>query len=208
MFRPWGPLLPDTIEVIAIQYPGRHDRMTDPFVAELRELAETIAADLPQDGRLLFFGHSMGAVLAYELARLVPPHHLFVSAPPSDRSRRDYADDADLLAAVRALGGSGVAPLDNPVIQELALPGIRHDFAMLARYRAAGAGHHMLSCPISVLAARDDPICPPGSTEVWRHRTSAAFDLQVFPGGHHYLEQQQNEVLSYVTEQMTAYALG
>lgn len=201
-FRPWCPLLPAEIELIAIQYPGRHDRLADPFVAELTELAAEIGDELPRDLPLVYLGHSLGALLGYELAGLLEPRELIMSAPPSSRSHRVYADDRELLAAVRALGGSGAELLEHRVIQEMALPSIRHDFGMLARYRRTGPGDHLLACPLTMMVGGDDPVCTAAEAEGWRAHSAGPFEVRAFPGGHHYLEQQQDAVLAFLADRL------
>ncbi len=186
-YRTWVSALPPWIELVSIQYPGRQDRLGAPFVAPLITLAEQIAEDLPVDRPLALFGHSMGATVAFEVARRVRPAHLFLSAPTDGSpTSLDTSTDERLVAAVRRLGGSGAVLLEHPEIRRLALPAIRHDVEMLAAHRIVAGPP--LDSPVTVLVGADDKTCSVAGVRHWAQRTTAGFDLRVFPGGHHYLE--------------------
>ncbi|GAA4958439.1 thioesterase II family protein [Actinoplanes utahensis] len=206
-YRGWGSALPPWIELVSIQYPGRQDRLADPFVADLTTLITEVIAALPRDRPMAVFGHSMGATVGYELARRLPPVHLFLSAPASAVGRRlDTSDDDRLVADVQRLGGSGVALLDHPEIRRLALPAIRHDACMLAAHEIADGPPP--DCPVTVLAGDADVACSPDAARRWARRTTAGFDLRVFPGGHHYLEDAGDQVVRLLAEKLEASRTG
>ncbi|MFE0516224.1 thioesterase II family protein [Streptomyces sp. NPDC058964] len=193
-FRGWAELLPPTVELVAVQYPGRQDRFHEPALEDMDVLADRIAfaATHRLRGPLAFFGHSLGATVAYEvaqrLARQQGPHvaHLFASArhaPSVDRrSATVFPDDAGLMAYIRALGGAGAAVLEDRDLRELTLPTLRSDFRLVAGYEPADGAP--LACPVTAIAGDKDPSFTLADTEHWRRHTSGAFDAVELPGGH------------------------
>ncbi|MFJ8432085.1 thioesterase II family protein [Kitasatospora sp. NPDC094019] len=240
-YRSWHRHLPEDVEVLAVCYPGRQDRIGDPFPAGVAELADEIAAALaPLRGvPVALFGHSMGALVAYEVAvRLAaapdapPPVRLFVSGSPAphlvDHAALRSATDEDLLALVDALGSDSTDALRIPALRELLMPGIRADFRLLAHYRAttatgpanavppaAGSADTVptaapptsvpanavppTAVPIVACTGDDDPVCAVEAARAWSATTVSAFELNVFPGGHFYLEPLEAELLGRIT---------
>nr|BEK67602.1 alpha/beta fold hydrolase [Kitasatospora purpeofusca] len=208
-YRTWHRHLPTDVEVLAVCYPGRQDRIGDPFPAGAAELAAEVAAALGplRDVPVALFGHSMGALLAYEVAvRLAadpgapPPVRLFVSGSPAprlvDHSALRSATDEDLLALVDALGSDSTDALRIPALRELLMPGIRADFRLLADYRATTT---TTGIPVVACTGDDDPVCAVEAARAWSTTTVSAFELNVFPGGHFYLEPLEAELLDRIT---------
>ncbi|MCX5410117.1 alpha/beta fold hydrolase (plasmid) [Streptomyces sp. NBC_00335] len=208
-FRELAEAAPPELEVVAVQYPGRQDRFDEPPVTDmavmLRELARAIEPwlDLPA----AFFGHSMGATLAFETARLLRPRHpsavvrLFASArkaPHIDtRDRLPLPDDEAVLAYVRRLGGTGAGLLEIPELRELTLPTLRGDFRLLTGHRYAPGAP--LTCPLTVVTGTDDASCTPQDAAAWARHTVAGHEVHTFPGGHFYLEGRAGELMDFLT---------
>lgn len=205
-YVPFAPVLAEAgVEVLAVQYPARQDRRTEPAVPSLTGLAGLVAPvlqDLPGGPPLALFGHSMGATVAYETGRLLQAAdrsaaHLVVSGrrPPTEPPMTqlfDVADDAALLREVARLQGTDAALLADPEIRAMILPALRMDYRGVADYRHAAGPP--LDCPITVFAAEDDPQGPPAELSGWAGLTTARSDLYVFPGGHFYLTKQVPDV--------------
>ncbi|MFI0897920.1 thioesterase II family protein [Streptomyces sp. NPDC020983] len=207
-FYPWSRSLRD-VEVLALQYPGRQDRGAEPYLRNVPELADRIHEALaPQlDEPYAFFGHSMGAVLAFEVAARVArdglpgPVHLFASGrrAPSRTRYEDLhrASTATLVAEMRALGGTDPRVLADPDLLELVLPTVRADYTAVETYRYAPTPP--LSCDVTVLIGDTDPKVNLDDAQAWAQHTRGRFCLRTFPGGHFYLEECQAGVLDVIT---------
>ncbi|MFE5793575.1 thioesterase II family protein [Streptomyces sp. NPDC056503] len=201
--------------VLVLQYPGRQDRRLTPCVESIGELADAIAEELRGrlEGPVALLGHSMGATVAYEVARRLeeagePPLALFASgrrAPDSLRDERVHlATDAQVMAHVARLSGTGAGVLDDPEIVRMVLPVIRGD------YRAAETYRHRpgppLSCPLYALTGDDDPQVSPAEADEWARFTTGPFEKAVFDGGHFYFTTGPDKPMAYLGERLTALA--
>ncbi|MFJ4950440.1 thioesterase II family protein [Streptomyces sp. NPDC088760] len=207
-FLPLARELAPDVDVVAVQYPGRQERFDEPPVEDLGRLADHIAAALRPltDGPYAVFGHSMGGLLAYETVRrlerwrLPEPSRLFVSGqvPPRDR-RSDYgiaADDAEIVAELRALGGTAAVVLDDPDLMALVLPAVRADYRALRGYTWAPGPP--LRCRISALVGDSDPVATAEAAAGWSAYSVAGADVTEFRGGHFYLEERLTEVAALI----------
>ncbi|MFG2641329.1 thioesterase II family protein [Streptomyces sp. NPDC048370] len=189
------------IEMLVVQYPGRENRLFEEPAATVAELAdgvfEALSPRLPR--RPAFFGHSMGGVIAFEVARrleragALAPHALVPSASsaPSVRTERmpaspaeEESDDA-VLARVMGLGGTRENVGQDPELMRLVLPAIRADLRALEAYRAAEGA--VVGCPVTVFVADADPDVPPAEADAWAAHTTAEAEVHLFEGDHFYL---------------------
>ncbi|WP_432127451.1 thioesterase II family protein [Streptomyces sp. bgisy082] len=214
-WRPLALALSPAVDVSAVQYPGRLDRLREAPVEDLHRLADLIAEALgPSGGRpRALLGHSMGASLAYEVAvRLarVPgggPDLLVVSgrrAPAAARWRDRYVPlgDDELVARVRRLGGTDAAVFDEPDLLELILPALRGDYRALASYEDTPG--RPLACPVVALAGDRDTEATAEEVGAWGEHTSGAFRTHVFEGGHFFLNDHADEVAGLVRGLLSA----
>ena len=208
-FHPVSSALSPSVEVLAVQYPGRQDRRTDPLVDDLFVLADQLTEILgAEPGPLAFFGHSMGAIVAFELARRLeaagrPPAVLIVSgsrAPSAPRSATAPADDEALIEELTSLGGTDASLLRDPELLKLFLPALRSDYRALAAYRRPEGGP--LSCPIVAMVGDRDHQVPAAQVEAWAAETDAEFELRIYPGGHFYLAEQAAAVTAAIEEDL------
>ncbi|MEV7009220.1 alpha/beta fold hydrolase [Streptosporangium sp. NPDC051022] len=203
-FRTWKPVLPEGVELLAVRYPGREERLCDPFAEDMEELAESIARAAARfdDAPLAFFGHSLGSLVAYEVAVRLAARHgitlkaLFASscAAPwlAPRLGLGNAGDEALIARIRQLGGTDMRVFDDPELRELIMPAIRADYRLLDRYTEPATT--ALDCPVHVYHGTDDPGVEADSVAAWSRATGHAFSTRAFPGGHFYLADHLPEL--------------
>jgi surfactin synthase thioesterase subunit len=199
-YRPWTALAGDTVEIVALQLPGRErlideepyqdvHRAVDGLLAELRD---RLGAD---GGRVALFGHSLGAVLAYELAHRLTAEpgielvHLFVSGSPEPaRGREQRATgltDEDFLARVGEFAGYHHLALDEPEMRELILPALRADVELRENYVPSTDGP--LYASLTVVRGEDDDLVDYDDVESWSKVAGRDFEHVEVPGGHMYL---------------------
>jgi medium-chain acyl-[acyl-carrier-protein] hydrolase len=203
IFRTW--VLPE-VEVYAIQLPGRSDRLSEPPFTQLMPLVNALAPILVPycDRPYAFFGHSMGALLAFELARRYSPQHLWVSgrrAPQVDNSQVLHTlSDAAFLAELRAMNGTPSQVLENAELMQIFLPILRADFSVCETYRYEEK--MLLDCPISAFGGVDDATEPPLLLEGWRSQTRGDFSLHLLSGDHFFLQTQQQALLAQLADRL------
>jgi pyochelin biosynthetic protein PchC len=207
-YRTWPDRLPADVELLAVRYPGRQDRLLEDCVEQMDVLADQITTALGSylTQPLALFGHSMGASVAYEVAVRLEQRHghrlgallLSGQTPPHRARSRDVhlrGDDA-VIAEVRRLGQADVASLDHPDLRELALPALRADFRLLGTYRRETL--HVLSAPVTAYVGTADVDVPAESVARWADVTSAGFTMRTFPGDHFYLVDAEADLVADV----------
>ncbi|MDI5965003.1 thioesterase II family protein [Streptantibioticus silvisoli] len=218
-FRDWADLLPPDVELWAVQYPGRENRIAEPFVDRMAPLADHVARELAPfpDPPLVLFGHSMGAVLAHEVARRLTAaagpravHHLVVSGcaaphlvrPLAGQEGAHLLPDDDLVAVLRRLDPDGTALLEDPDMRSVLLPAVRNDYELIQSYR--GSPHPPLRAGITAFAGRQDDAVDDDALDAWAQATRGRFDRRSFPGGHFYLSHHRDEVVSALGDVLRA----
>jgi medium-chain acyl-[acyl-carrier-protein] hydrolase len=203
VFRTWG--LPG-VEVYGVQLPGRGDRFSEPPLTHMTPLIDTLSPQLLPylDRPYAFFGHSMGALISFELARHFSPQHLFVSgrrSPQLDNPQRFHTlPDDEFLSELRTLNGTPPQVLENAEWMALFLPILRADFAVCETYQYQAAAQ--LRCPIAAFGGINDSTEPPQLLEGWRSQTQGDFALHLLPGDHFFLQIQQPEILALIAHHL------
>ncbi|TRW88788.1 thioesterase [Mycolicibacterium sp. 018/SC-01/001] len=212
-YFPLARALSPEFDVFALQYPGRQDRYKEPFVDSIDALADQITVELAgvPDGPVAFFGHSMGAVLAFEVTRRLEtsqgrtPVMLFASgsrAPSRYGDEREYKDDRELIDVMRQLGGTDPRVLENQEMLDTFLPAFRNDYrALQAYHRGTDIGIH---APVVVMTATDDPKTSVADASAWHEHTSAGGSVHTFTGGHFFLEKQPQQVIDLIATTLRA----
>ena len=212
-YYPVSAQLRSQVDVLAVQYPGRQDRRAEPCITDLRALADAVYQTLlPWDDRpLTFFGHSMGALVAFETALRFQVagrgiDHLFVSGRRGPALNREETvhlrDDRGILDEIRAMSGTQDSILEDDELLELVMPALRGDYRAVETYR--GTADAVLDCPVTALTGDRDPRTPVAEAAAWKAHTTAAFDLKVFEGGHFYLSSRPAEVIGTLSDHFAA----
>ncbi|SEF53229.1 pyochelin biosynthetic protein PchC [Actinacidiphila yanglinensis] len=203
-YRTWPAGLPSDVGVLAVRYPGREDRLNDPFPSGLETLADDVADALGglTRHRLVLFGHSMGASVAHEVAlrlqeRGCPPAALCVSGrrPPHLLDRRTRFDtDEEYIAEVVRFDETRAAVFADPGLREVVLPAVRADYRLVYEY--PGGPRPPLRCPVYGYTGDEDSEVTPEQMRGWADTTRGAFRLRVLPGGHFYLRPEEAALLA------------
>jgi medium-chain acyl-[acyl-carrier-protein] hydrolase len=216
-FSTWAEELPSDIraqaEFCAIQLPGRETNMRAPPFDKLAPMLDALVPAIERYPRtpFAFLGHSMGALVSFELARLLRrqrlrgPTHMVVSghrAPqlPDRRPPIHELPDQEFMAKLRNFGGTPEAVLRNPELMELLLPVLRADFAVCESYRYAS--EEPLGCPITVFGGNDDGEVGREELAGWHAQTGSAFSMHMFPGAHFFIQSAQVLVLRVLAQDL------
>ena len=212
-FLPVSAALSPRVDVVAMQYPGRQDRRTERPIDDMMALADEIYEILRRqpDLPLTIFGHSLGAVAGFEVARRLEaaghgPVRLFASGRRAPSTYRDEAvhlrDDAGILTEVRRLNGTASALLSDDELMRAALPALRADYRAAETYRCAP--DVTINCPVTVLTGDADPKTTLDEANAWAEHTSGAFDVQVFVGGHFFLTEHTDAIIKLLDRHFDA----
>jgi medium-chain acyl-[acyl-carrier-protein] hydrolase len=205
-FHSWKNNLPENIEICAIELPGRGMQRKLPPFTQLEPLIQAIAVNiLPHlDKPFAFFGHSMGAIISFELTRFlrknyaIEPLHLLVSGrrAPQISSQEPFLHtlpEPEFLDELRQLNGTPDVVLNNTELMQLLLPILRADFAVIETY--VYKEELPLNIPITAFGGLQDPEANFTELEAWRQQTNATFSLQMLPGDHFFLHSAENLLL-------------
>lgn len=214
VYQRWTRAAPSWLAVQPLELPGRGARHHEPLQEDPHRLADQLAQEclsqyVSPGTRYALFGHSLGGLLAFELAHRLQrdglaPAALFVAAsrPPAGRDDSRYAalrDDAAVLAEMRALGGTPDVLLSNPELMGMVLPVMKADFQLVGNYRRPE--REPLTSPIHALAARGDSFAT-SALDGWRDETSGAFGRTDFEGNHFFVRDDPAALLAVMADRL------
>ena len=210
-YREWPDRLAPAVEVVPVRLPGRETRAREPLARSVAELVADAESQVDTGGPFALFGHSMGALVAYELTHTLcaagrPPDHLFVSGQQAAHRRAPGDDvhalpDEDLVDHVAELSGTPREILAYPGMIDYLLPVLRADFAVCETY--VHTPRPPFDVPITALGGRDDDVLAGESLDAWRELTTAPAAARSFPGGHFYLHDHLDDVIATVRTALT-----
>lgn len=213
IYRAWPEGLPASVEVLTAQLPGRVHRLKEPPFSNLISLVEAIAAAIPPylDKPFAFFGHSMGALISFELARhlrrtrQLEPVQLFLSGrsasqlPPNTPSLHDLPEP-EFIKELRALNGTPAEVLEHPELMHLMTPLLRADFSVVGTYKYEPESP--LNCPITAFGGLEDRKVSRDRLDQWREQTSGAFTLRMLPGDHFFINSGRSLLLRLLSQDL------
>ncbi|HEY6333215.1 MAG TPA: alpha/beta fold hydrolase [Blastocatellia bacterium] len=213
IYRPWATLLPPEIQLIPVELPGRGARMKERAFRNLhllvQALVEAFAPLIEED--FVLFGHSMGALIAFELARELrrrgkaQPRRLLVSgrrAPQLSETGKQLYDlpEPEFIEELHNLNGTPREVLEHEELMALMIPMLRADFELIETYE-----YHReppLECPITVYGGIEDTEVPRTCLSSWKEHTSAAFAIHMLAGDHFFLRSARSELLTMISAEL------
>jgi medium-chain acyl-[acyl-carrier-protein] hydrolase len=214
IFREWKADLPAAVEVHPIQLPGRENRWSEAPFTSLSSLVDALINALEPLFNLpfVFFGHSMGALISFELAKLLrrrtdkAPVHLFISgarAPqiPDRDPPIHQLPDSEFVKELQRLNGMPELVLQNSELMRLVLPTIRADITLCETHEYFP--EEPLSCPITAYGGREDRKVQREHLAGWNAHTSAGFSVRAFPGDHFYLTSARKLLLRALSAELS-----
>lgn len=210
-YRDWAKLVPAWVEVVAFSLPGREGRFRERAIGTMEEMVSNLSDAFPSDCKsYVLFGHSMGALIAFELTRALRsqskhmPAVLFVSGMEAPHLRAGMAlrvshmsDDAfaNNLRENLSYSQSLRAVLLDPELTQLFLPTLRTDFELVEKYQLRPASALDLNF---VALGGDGDRCSAKSLEAWREHTTGKFSRYMFPGNHFFIQSSVSDVLATI----------
>jgi medium-chain acyl-[acyl-carrier-protein] hydrolase len=213
-FRDWHEYLPEYVEPICVQFPGRELRYKEPLVSDLnlvcKQLNDAIKGYLNKP--YLFFGHSVGALVSHHLAYRLKsegqktPEHIVISgrsAPSDDKKYYDkitHLPDEEFLEKLPEYGGTPESFLNNSELIKIYLPILRSDFLLSESEEKI---IHKLDCPISVFGGFKDRVSSQ-KLQLWKNETTQECNVTMFPGNHFFINENKIQVINQLKKIITA----
>ncbi|MFV0564076.1 thioesterase II family protein [Malaciobacter mytili] len=208
IYRLWQQEMPENIQVCKIQLPGRENRINEQAIDSMEVLIQILVKQLLSyfDKPFVLFGHSMGAMIVYELARYLTnytsytPLHIFVSAcrtPNIAELKTTYhLPNDEFINSLRQRGGTNEILLNNKEYMQMIEPTLRADLKLIEQW------HHndidKLNCPITIFGGLNDTLVSPFILKQWRQYTNNVFKLKLFKGGHFFINDPSVNIASIV----------
>lgn len=203
LYTGWRALLPEWLTLSPIELPGRGARSHEPPIGSMPALVERLLPEIP-DEPLATFGHSLGAKIAFEIARHRRPLHLFVAASPSHRfpswGKELHRKPREELLAELIREGTPTRVLEDERLVDLLLPMVRADFQLAVEYEPPSLPTP--DCPITAFAGTRDPDITIDDVASWARHTRGAFRLRPLEAGHHFVCETAAEVVGELVRAM------
>jgi surfactin synthase thioesterase subunit len=218
MYLRWRRLLPQWMQIVPVELPGRGSRLGEPAVEDFGQLVALLCEEQrhAMRGRFALLGHSMGALLAFGMARSLSaqgrelPLALVASGSPAPACRdpgrfADKGDDAALIADLRRQGGTPEEVFASPELLRITLDVLGADYRVCESFAHVPAPG--LPVPVHVFAGRQDDIAAE-RMQAWSQEAAAAFTLDWFEGGHFFIKQHEAEVLAVLARRLAGVTRG
>ncbi len=216
-YRNWAKLVPPDIQLIGVQLPGRGRRLSETPNRDLRHTVRQLLVELKPwlHQPFAFFGHSMGALLSFELAHslraagLSGPEHLFVSgrsAPHVPDSRAPLHDmpEPEFINELKKYNGTPQEVFDSRELLDLVLPTLRADFEMVETYEFRTTSP--LDIPITAFGGSHDPEVPLTDLSAWKIHTQQQFSERILEGDHFFINSHASAIVQQIFETLSSAA--
>jgi medium-chain acyl-[acyl-carrier-protein] hydrolase len=213
IYREWNNKLPSNIAVHAVELPGHGNRINEPLFKRIEPLVQSMAKALKPywEGSYVLFGHSMGAVISFELAHLLRrenkpgPAHLFLAGRPCPHLTRKEPPTYDLpepefIEELRRLQGTPKEVLEHPELMSVLNPILRADLEICQTYEYEP--RPPLDCPITVFGGLQDVDISREQLEGWCDYTISSFAVRMFPGNHFFLHASAPVLLQMIVQDL------
>jgi surfactin synthase thioesterase subunit len=214
-FASWKNFLPEAIDICPIQLPGRENRLREPPFARIQTIIENLASELNPylDRPYILYGYSLGALIAFELARelrrrkIRPPLSLYALArraphlPQHDPPVHHLPDELFLAEMARRYGGMPAIIRQDVELMKILIPALRADITALENY--VDEKEDPLDCPIYAFGGSFDPTAKEQDLAGWRLHTTRAFELKIFDGNHFFIRNNQRSVFSSILAKLS-----
>ncbi len=217
-FAPWKKLLSENINLKLIELAGRGVRIGEALYPSMNEVIDDLYNKIKNDvgERFAFFGHSMGALIAYELAMkfieedALIPEHLFLSGRGFPKIKEsDFTHelpDEEFKNVLMNLEGTSIEIFQNPTLAKLFLPIIRSDYKLVERYIPRGNMHHSVPTKVSILNGVND-VFTDEQLEDWCSITTEKCVIKHFDGGHFFINNRKEDVINYINEVLQSHTI-
>ncbi|MGA9770099.1 MAG: thioesterase domain-containing protein [Blastocatellia bacterium] len=213
VYKSWASQLPAEVEIYPVELPGRGQRFKEPLYTDIGTLVADMAPaiipllDLP----FVFFGHSLGSIVSFELAHRIrnelhkEPVHMFVSgrrAPqiPRKETQTYNLPDEEFIEELKRLNGTPPEVLQHPELMQLMMVTLRADFQISETYKRSNDS--TLTCPMTAFGGLEDSAVPAEQIEAWRHETTGPFKSYMLPGDHFFLHSAESTLLQIISRQL------
>lgn len=213
IFRRWVDRMASSVEVCPVQLPGRGNRIRETPFTQMTPLVESLAEGLSPylEGPFAFFGHSLGAIVSFELALKLQretgklPLHLFVSGRRAPHIPRQHPitynlPDNEFVEELKRLNGTPKEVLEHSELMQLMLPVLKADFEISETYKHSGGP--LRGCPITAFGGKQDEEAPPHYLEAWHEHTTGPFKQRMLPGDHFFLHASEQLLLAALNQEL------
>jgi medium-chain acyl-[acyl-carrier-protein] hydrolase len=214
IYRLWAQALYPSVEVCAVELPGHGSRLGEPLLTRMDRLVDALGAAVTPllDRPFALFGHSMGALVAFELAcRLAAdggpsPEHLFVSgySPPQlplPPPKKHQLPAREFLNMIQRFGGTPPELFQYPQLLEMYIPVLRADLELIETY--CYRVRPPLACPVTALGGSHDDHAPSATLQGWADHTLGGFQHRELPGGHFFLRDAEPAVIDSIARALS-----